>query len=299
MEEKKGLVSIILNCYNGEKYLQAAINTVIHQSYSNWELIFWDNRSSDNSKKIFDSNRSDKLKYFLSKTHTSLYEARKFALKECNGEYIAFIDADDTWEKDKLEKQIKLFKNHAVGVVYGNMWIYNERLKKKKIFAKTNLIKGKIYEKIFSDYKIGVISSMIRKKVLLQNKINFERKYNHIGDFDLFVKLSRICEFDAVQEPVATYRIHGGNLSLKNTDIEISEMKYWLKLNERNLDTNQIHQYNNRMINREFINIKFKNDFINTLRFFFKKKKYLMKYLKNYFFLLTPIFILKKIMWYK
>ena len=180
MEEKKGLVSIILNCYNGEKYLQAAINTVIHQSYSNWELIFWDNRSSDNSKKIFDSNRSDKLKYFLSKTHTSLYEARKFALKECNGEYIAFIDADDTWEKDKLEKQIKLFKYHAVGVVYGNMWIYNERLKKKKIFAKTNLIKGKIYEKIFSDYKIGVISSMIRKKVLLQNKINFDSQHDHL-----------------------------------------------------------------------------------------------------------------------
>ena len=299
MEEKKGLVSIILNCYNGEKYLQAAINTVINQSYSNWELIFWDNRSSDNSKKIFDSNRSDKFKYFLSKTHTSLYEARKLALKECNGEYIAFIDADDTWEKDKLEKQIKLFKNDAVGVVYGNLWIYNEKLKKKKIFTKNDLLKGKIYEKIFSDYKIGVITSIIRKKVLLQNKINFECEYNHIGDFDLFVKLSRICEFDAVQEPVATYRIHGGNLSLKNIDREVSEMKYWLRLNGHNLDINQMYQYNDRMINREFINIKFKGNFIYTLKFFFEKKKYLMKYLKSYFVLIIPAFILKKIMWYQ
>tara|TARA_Y100000591_G_scaffold327394_1_gene351767 strand:- start:183 stop:1082 length:900 start_codon:yes stop_codon:yes gene_type:complete len=299
MEEKKGLVSIILNCYNGEKYLQDAIDTILSQSYSEWELIFWDNRSSDNSKKIFDSYKSNKFRYFLSKQHTTLYEARNFALKECRGEYIAFLDADDTWEKNKLEKQIKLFNNDSVGVVYGNLWIYNERLKKKKIFAKSNLLKGKINSKIFSDYKIGVITTIIRKKVLLKNKINFESQYNHIGDFDLFIKLSKVSEFDAVQEPVATYRVHGENLSLKNVDQEISEMKYWVKLNENNLDINQFNQFKSRIFNREFISIKFKNDFIKTSMFFFEKRKYLMKSFKNYLILFTPVFILKKIMWYQ
>ena len=299
MEEKKGLVSVILNCYNGEKYLQAAIDSVINQSYSDWELIFWDNRSSDDSKKIFDSYKSDKLKYFISKKHTTLYEARNFALKECKGEYIAFIDSDDTWELDKLERQIKLFNNNAIGVVYGNLWIYNERLKKKKIFAKNSLIKGKIYPKIFFDYKIGVITSVIKKKVLLKNKFNFESQFNHIGDFDLFIKLSRVSEFDAIQEPVATYRVHGENLSLKNVEQEIIEMKYWLKINENNLNIDQIYQLNYRIFNRELINIKLTNNFINTLKFFFKKKEYLMKNLKNYLILLTPVFILKKIMWYQ
>lgn len=299
MEEKKGLVSVILNCFNGEKYLQAAIDTVINQTYSKWELIFWDNRSSDNSKKIFDSYKSDKLKYFISKKHTTLYEARNFALKECRGEYIAFIDSDDTWEIDKLERQIKLFNNDAIGVVYGNLWIFNERFKKKKIFAKHTLLKGKIYSKIFSDYKIGVITSIIRKKVLLKNEINFESQFNHIGDFDLFIKLSKVSEFDAIQEPVATYRVHGENLSLKNVEQEISEMKHWLKNHENDLDTDQLHQFNKRISNREFINIKFKNNFINTLKFFFQKKQYLMNNFKNYLILLTPVFILKKIMWYQ
>ena len=55
MEEQKGLVSIILNCYNGEKYLRHALDAVIKQNYNDWELIFWDNQSTDNSKKIFDS----------------------------------------------------------------------------------------------------------------------------------------------------------------------------------------------------------------------------------------------------
>ena len=259
----------------------------------------FDDNSSDDSKKIFDSYKSDKLKYFISKKHTTLYEARNFALKECKGEYIAFIDSDDTWELDKLERQIKLFNNDAIGVVYGNLWIYNERLQKKKIFAKNSLIKGKIYSKIFFDYKIGVITSVIKKKVLLKNKFNFESQFNHIGDFDLFIKLSKVSEFDAIQEPVATYRVHGENLSLKNVEQEIIEMKYWLKINENNLDIDQIYQLNYRIFNREFINIKFTNNFIYTLKFFLKKKEYLMKNLKNYLILLSPVFILKKIMWYQ
>ena len=218
MREKRGLVSIILNCFNGEAYLHEAINSIKLQTYKNWELIFWDNQSTDRSKKILNSFKLDKLKYFYSEKHTSLYEARNLAEKKCEGEYIAFIDADDTWEKNKLEKQIKLFENKLVGVVYGNLWIYNEKSKKRKIFSKDKLIKGIIDKKILSNYKIGIITSMIRKDLLIDNKIYFDKKYNHIGDFDLFIKLSRICEFDAVQAPVATYRIHGNNLSLKNSD---------------------------------------------------------------------------------
>ena len=138
MEEKQKLVSIILNCFNGEKYLKDALESVVNQTYNNWELVFWDNKSSDGSKKILDLYNSKKFKYYRSNVHTSLYDARNLAVKECKGEFIAFIDADDYWEKDKLEKQIKLFEKENVGVVYGNLWIYNEKLKKKKYFRRKN-----------------------------------------------------------------------------------------------------------------------------------------------------------------
>ena len=143
MEEKQKLVSIILNCFNGEKYLKDALETVLNQTYNNWELVFWDNKSNDGSKQILESYKSEKLKYFRSNVHTSLYEARNLAVKKCKGEFIAFIDADDYWEKDKLEKQLELFENKNVGVVYGNLWIYNEKLKKKKNFFKQSIIKRK------------------------------------------------------------------------------------------------------------------------------------------------------------
>jgi len=298
MREKRGLVSIILNCFNGEAYLHEAINSIKLQTYKNWELIFWDNQSTDRSKKILNSFKLDKLKYFYSEKHTSLYEARNLAEKKCEGEYIAFIDADDTWEKNKLEKQIKLFENKLVGVVYGNLWIYNEKSKKRKIFSKDKLIKGIIDKKILSNYKIGIITSMIRKDLLIDNKIYFDKKYNHIGDFDLFIKLSRICEFDAVQVPVATYRIHGNNLSLKNSDREISELKSWLLENKLLLNMEQKKQFSARILNREFINIKLNRSFAETFLFFINHN-YLWKNVKFFLLLLTPLFILKKIMWYR
>ena len=298
MKENKNLVSIILNCYNGEKYLEDALKTVINQSYDNWELIFWDNRSTDNSKKIFDSFESEKFRYFYSNKHTPLYEARNLALKECRGKYIAFIDSDDYWETNKLEKQISLFENKRVGVVYGNLWIYNEKLKKKKLFSKNLLLKGKVFDKIFSDYKIGVITSVLKKETLIQNNIKFESSYNHIGDFDLFIKLSMICEFDAIQEPVATYRVHGENLSLKNREKEIIEMKHWHKTNKKILNKSQETEYMIKIYSREFINLKLNKSFKETLNFFLKRRE-LQKKIKNYFLLFIPLFILKKIMWYQ
>ncbi len=298
MEEKQKLVSIILNCFNGEKYLKDALESVLNQTYNNWELVFWDNKSDDGSKKILDLYKSQKFKYYRSNIHTSLYEARNLAVKECKGEFIAFIDADDYWEKDKLEKQIKLFEKENVGMVYGNLWIYNQKLKKKKIFSNKKLLKGIIFEQIFSDYKIGVITSVIRKKILYQNNISFESSYNHIGDFDLFIKLSKICEFDAIQEPVATYRVHGENLSLKNAEKEIEEMKKWLQSNSNLLNKFQEKQFIIRLQSREFMHIKLNKNFFHAFKFFFNSS-HLMKNLRNYLLLIIPSFILKKIMWYQ
>ena len=69
MKNKDKLVSIILNCFNGEEYLKHALKSIINQTYENWELIFWDNKSSDKSKNIFDSFKNKKFKYLWQETH--------------------------------------------------------------------------------------------------------------------------------------------------------------------------------------------------------------------------------------
>ena len=126
------LITIIMNCFNGEKYLKKSINSILSQSYKNWELIFWDNKSKDNSKKIFKIFSDKRLKYYKSKKFTTLYDARNLAIKKAKGEYISFCDTDDWWIKSKLKKQVSLIKNNRrIKLIYSNLYLYDQQTKKK------------------------------------------------------------------------------------------------------------------------------------------------------------------------
>ena len=78
------LVSIIVNCYNGEKFLKNCLDSIINQSYKNWEIIFWDNLSNDKSKIMLNEYSKHPLKYFKSESFLKLYEARNLAIKKAN-----------------------------------------------------------------------------------------------------------------------------------------------------------------------------------------------------------------------
>ena len=134
MSEVKPLVSVIMNCHNGSKFLEQSVNSIISQTYKNWELIFWDNASQDNSKEIISKFSDDRIRYFRSKKFNRLYESRNLAIQNSKGEFISFLDTDDMWQKDKLEKHMDFFsKNIDYEIVYSNYYIYDEA-KKKKIY---------------------------------------------------------------------------------------------------------------------------------------------------------------------
>ena len=141
MSDKKPLVSIIMNCFNGEKYLLQSINSVLEQKYKNWELIFWDNKSTDNSKKILQSKNDSRFKYFYSEDHTSLYKARNLAIEKTSGDYLTFLDTDDYWLPNKLMDQINLINEKNPGVIYGNLWVYRTKKIKRKFYLRKNYMK--------------------------------------------------------------------------------------------------------------------------------------------------------------
>ena len=99
------LISIIINCYNGSKYLNDCLKSVYSQTYVNYEVIFFDNNSNDNSKNIFFKFKQSKDKYFFSEKLLNLGDARKQAVNLSSGGYVAFIDVDDIWHPKKIEKQ--------------------------------------------------------------------------------------------------------------------------------------------------------------------------------------------------
>ena len=100
---KNPLVSILMNCFNGEVFLQEALESIFRQSYTNWELIFWDNKSTDKSIDIISSVKDKRIKIFSSQEHTNLGKARKNAFNKAKGDYLAFLDVDDLWEDNKLD----------------------------------------------------------------------------------------------------------------------------------------------------------------------------------------------------
>src|SRR4030067_1382955 len=113
-------VSIIMNCLNSAQYLREAIDSIYAQTFHDWEIIFWDNASSDDRPAIAKSYNT-RLRYFRNPTTVPLGQARNMALREARGEYIAFLDCDDRWLPTKLGKQIPLFAaNPRAGLVFSD-----------------------------------------------------------------------------------------------------------------------------------------------------------------------------------
>lgn len=225
------LVSVIMNCYNGEKYLKKSLKSVLLQSYKNWEIIFWDNLSTDNTFKIVKSIKEKKIKYYKSKIFLSLYDARNLALKKAKGKYISFLDSDDTWYKDKLKYQVQFSeKNKDFLIQYSNFFLKNEIKKKNHIMYKKNLRSGKITQDLLNNYSMGLLTIFLNKSLF--KKYKFNDKYNIIGDFDFFIKLSQKYKIAYNKKPLATYRVHKSNYHTSNLNKYILELKNWINKND-------------------------------------------------------------------
>ena len=99
---------------------------MLNQDFEDWELIVWDNRSTDETSQIIRSFRDSRIKYYVASVHTTLGEARNLALEKCRGELIAFLDSDDLWLPHKLSSQIPIFDNQEIGFVYSDTEIFND-----------------------------------------------------------------------------------------------------------------------------------------------------------------------------
>ena len=292
------LVSIIMNCFNGEKYLKDAVDSVISQTYKNWEIIFYDNQSNDRSAKIFKEYNDDRLKYYSAPSHIEiLYKARNYALKKVNGEFIAFLDVDDWWLPEKLEKQIPLFNDPDVGLVYGNLWLFFEKKNKKKIYRKGNLPSGKILNDLLNDYVIGSPTYVVRKKSLESLKYYFNNDFHIIGDFDINMRLASKWKTECVQSTVAFARIHGKNQSLLHREKEIHELKTWFELMKNDQLISSQDNFNKVMLMTSYLEVMqsiMENGFMKNFFMVFKYPLCFNK-IKLILALLMPKFFLKKI----
>ncbi len=211
-QEKAPSVSVIMNCLNGAQYLREAIDSVYAQTYPDWEIVFWDNSSSDESAEIAKSY-GQRVRYFRSEETYPLGKARNLALEQARGEYLAFLDCDDVWLPTKLEKQVALFERSPnLGLVYCDALNVVETVDhvESKASDLRPLYRGWVFEEILYFDIVWMSAAVLRKSVLERVGL-FDITYNIVEELDLFLRISEQYEFDFVDEPLSIYRVHAGN----------------------------------------------------------------------------------------
>ena len=300
--KKQPLVSIIMNCLNGEKYLNESLQSVLNQSYKNWELIFWDNQSNDKSAKILKRYNDKRIRYFYSLKKEKLYKARYLAVKRSKGEILTFIDVDDLWIKTKLEKQVNFFKkNPNSEIVYSNYYVikkfFNFFIKKKKY--SNFLPSGNITNNLFNNYCVGWPTIAIKKKIFSLKKNFFKERLNMIADFELIIRLSLNRKIYSLQEPLAIYRQHPNQLTRKNFYDQVNHYLKWYNIirYKKNYNRNyNFHKLKSKIIFfKAIIQLKKNNSsFRDMIKFFFKLD--FKNFLKLIIFFISPNLYIKYIM---
>lgn len=219
MNSRQALVSVIMNCYNGSEYLREALDSIYAQTYREWEIIFWDNASTDDSGAIARSY-DERLRYFRNETNVPLGSARNAALAKVRGEFIAFLDTDDRWLPGKLERQAALLKNNPrLGLVHSDLIMLDQDTGlTTRYFSMIGIHppRGKIFGNLLTQSFIGMPAVMLRTAALHQQSEWFDERFEIYTDFDLFRRIAHDWECDYVDEPLAIYRVHRQSSSARN-----------------------------------------------------------------------------------
>jgi len=223
---REPLVSVIMNCHNSAKYLRESVESVLTQTYQNWEIIFWDNQSDDESARIFQSYIDERLHYHYAPKHTKLGEARNLAVAYATGDWIAFLDCDDVWLPDKLKRQIDIVCQDTAkhGIVYGQclvmrtgMNVNSEWAKKQSKYTTNTVLKllpeGNVFDKLLKFNFIPLLTAIVRKDAYEQVG-GVSASFEQAEDYELFVKITKCYSVRAVQDVVALYRVHDSNRSI-------------------------------------------------------------------------------------
>ncbi len=224
IEKKFPRISIIINSHNGAKYLREAVDSVYSQTFGDWEIILYDNCSTDETGTII-KQYDERLRYFGSEKFLCLGEARNQALKYAKGEIIGFLDSDDIWLPEKLERQVPLFQDPEIGIVYSNAIYFVEGAKYSyPLYKKYNPPRGHIFRELLRSNHLTLGTVLIRRKCL--DPIEwFPEDMNHGEEYDLFLRISYSWNADYIVEPLVMYRIHSQAWSVARPDSKPEEMK--------------------------------------------------------------------------
>lgn len=238
------MISIIIPSYNCANFIQYAIESVLNQAYTNYEIIVVDDGSTDDTKAVLASIDDDRL-IIVEQTNQGASAARNHGLKLAKGEFVAFLDADDQWFSHKLQKQAEVFEKYSdLIAVFSNFHITSvnndiistdgikqdyaifkdEHKKLEDLFQRKedNIYKGCIVNSLFMGNFIKT-SSFIVKRSALDKTGFFDPDLITQEDYDLWLRLSLLGEFAYIDEPLLNRSKRPGQLTSDSNKLRIAE----------------------------------------------------------------------------
>lgn len=242
--KNQNLVSVIIPTYKGDNSLIRAIDSVLNQTYKNFEIIVVDDNDGENefrkqTKEILEKFvREEKIIYLRHEKNRGLPSARNTGIRKSKGEFVAFLDQDDEWLPTRLEKQLKLFDSLSddYGVV-GSYWRIvnefdkNERIRKLKY-------RGDL-SKILALNHFSPPSMVIVKRKYLDKVNLFDELITWREDIDLYYRLSFVCKFDFVEEVLVNYYQHPNSMST-NFEKKLSAVIQYLDKHKESIEKNKL-----------------------------------------------------------
>jgi glycosyltransferase involved in cell wall biosynthesis len=205
-------VSIVIPAYNAMAYLPQTIDSVLNQTFTDFELLVINDGSSDNIIEWLSQIKDSRIS-LISQENQGVANARNIGIFRAKGEYIAFLDADDLWDKTKLEKQVScLEQNPSTGLVYTWTHLIDSTGKLLK-FSITHQEEGYIWEKIVIQDVIGSGSSAMVRASCFQQVGLFDQNVAIAADFDMWIRIAAVYKFAVVKECLVFYRQHQNNFS--------------------------------------------------------------------------------------
>jgi glycosyltransferase involved in cell wall biosynthesis len=215
-------VSVVIPTYNRAGVIGKPIQSILNQTYQDFEIIVVDDCSTDDTERVLASYNDPRIRYLRHQTNSGAAVARNTGIDSSTGQYIAFLDSDDEWLPEKLAKQLDLFQRCSsdVGFIYTGFAAVDEGDRVKRIISSNH--RGSLSDRLLYSNFIGTPSTVMVKRKYLQQVRGFDPNMpSFIEDMDLWLRLSEQCQFEVIPEVLTRYAYSdvGDRLTLNHKSV--------------------------------------------------------------------------------
>ena len=221
-------ISAVIPTYNRAKSIRRCVDSILAQTVEPLEILVVDDCSADETREIIQGYTDTRIRYIALEKNSGAQAARNRGIREAKGDWIAFLDSDDEWLPDKLEKQVEALKENnydPMTVVHGDCFRYNESSRVKEVrnlpvvegdrpFARLLLSSGPLFPAMLT----SIIA--LRKIGLLDEHVPSHQEW------DMAIRLAEICRFIHIREPLFIYHLHGGDTISKDRPRNVAGYRY-------------------------------------------------------------------------